>query len=99
MATEPTDAINLLKADHRKVEDLFAQFERASSEEEKRTDGMFAQAKKAGVDIKALGVQIMERKKELLEKIKSDGLPPPVTRTLRVPGPEKGPPPSFADEK
>ena len=181
MATEPTDAINLLKADHRKVEDLFAQFERASgadkkqrlaqeicteltvhtlleeeifypackgeiedntvfeafvehdgakmliaeieagspddefyeakvtvlseeikhhvNEEEKRTDGMFAQAKKAGVDIKALGVQMMERKKELLEKIKSDGLPPPVTRTLRGPGPKKGPPPSFADEK
>ena len=181
MATEPTDAINLLKADHRKVEDLFAQFEKSIgadkkqrlareicteltvhtlleeeifypackgeiedntvfeafvehdgakmliaeietgspddefyeakvtvlseeikhhvNEEEKRTAGMFAQAKKAGVDIKALGVQMMERKKELLEKIKSDGLPPPVTRTLRGPGPQKGPPPSFADEK
>jgi hypothetical protein len=69
------------------------------NEEEKRTDGMFAQAKKAGVDIKALGVQMMERKKELLEKIKSDGLPPPVTRTLRGPGAKKGQPPSFADKK
>ena len=32
MATEqPTDAIALLKADHREVEDLFAKFEKASS--------------------------------------------------------------------
>lgn len=32
-----TDAIALLKADHRKVEDLFEQFEKASSASKKRT--------------------------------------------------------------
>ncbi len=36
MANQPTDAIALLKADHRKVEDLFAQFGKAGSGERKR---------------------------------------------------------------
>ena len=34
---EPTDAIALLKADHRKVEDLFAQFSKAKDESRKWT--------------------------------------------------------------
>lgn len=32
-----TDAIALLKSDHRKVEDLFAKFEAAKSESKKKT--------------------------------------------------------------
>ena len=145
MAANGKDAVSLLKADHRKVEGLFEQFEKASGpdrkrrlaleicteltihtiikeeifypackgevedntvfeafvehdgakmliaeieagspddqfydakvtvlseeikhhvrEEEKRGEGMFAQAKKAGLDLDALGSQLMERKK------------------------------------
>jgi Hemerythrin HHE cation binding domain len=67
-------------------------------EEERRGDGMFAQAKKAGLDLDALGARLMERKKELLEKFTSEGLPPPVTTTVRGPAPKKGPAPVFASK-
>ena len=67
-------------------------------EEEKRGDGMFAQAKKSGLDLEALGARLMERKKQLLEKFTSEGLPPPVTRTVRGPAPKKGAPPAFASK-
>jgi hypothetical protein len=59
-------------------------------EEEKRGDGMFAQAKKAGLDLDALGARLMERKKQLLEKFTAAGVPPPVTRTVRGPCSKKG---------
>jgi hypothetical protein len=65
-------------------------------EEEKRGDGMFAQAKKAGLDLDALGARLMERKKQLLEKFTAEGLPPPVTRTVKGPAPKRGAPPVFA---
>jgi hypothetical protein len=176
-STEKADAIALLKADHRKVKDLIAQFEKASqsekkqqiaqeicleltihtlleeeifypackgevedntvdeayvehdgakmmigeieagspadefydakvtvlfeeikhhvNEEEKR-GGLFAQAKKAGLDVAVVGAKIMARKKELLEKVKADGLPRPETRTFRGPSLKKGAPPPFA---
>ena len=51
-------------------------------EEENRTEGMFAQAKKAGLDLEGLGERLQVRKKELLEQIKSDGLPPIETRSF-----------------
>ncbi|BCW91096.1 hypothetical protein sos41_42750 [Alphaproteobacteria bacterium SO-S41] len=164
MAKEPMDAVAMLKADHRKVEDLFAKFESAKGadrkkklateicteltvhtsieeeifypgcngeieedllneayvehdgakvimaeieagnpedqfydakvkvlsemikhhvkEEEQRAEGMFAQAKKAGVDTEALGAQMAMRKKELLASIKASGLPSPETRSF-----------------
>jgi hemerythrin superfamily protein len=65
-------------------------------EEERRGDGMFAQAKRAGLDLDALGARLLERKKALLEKFTAEGLPPPVTRTVRGPVPKKGPLPKFA---
>ena len=152
-----TDAIALLKADHRKVEELFEKFEKANSgkkqeiaeqicnelkihaqieeeifypalqgkieedtlneayvehdgakvlindimaggpddqfyeakvmvlseeikhhvkEEEARRDGMFAQAREAGVDLVALRDQLMARKQELTAQMKAGGLPP-----------------------
>ena len=152
-----TDAIALLKADHRKVEELFAKFEKASSgkkqeiaeqicnelkihaqieeeifypalqgkieedtlneayvehdgakvlindimaggpddqfyeakvmvlseeikhhvkEEEARREGMFAQAREAGVDLVALRDQLLARKQELTAQMKAGGLPP-----------------------
>lgn len=51
-------------------------------EEEKPGDGLFAQARKAGLDMDALGDQLKARKEELLAAIKRDGLPPPKTRSF-----------------
>jgi hemerythrin superfamily protein len=164
MATAQQDAIALLKADHRKVEDLFEQYEKARStdrkvalakeicteltvhtmieeeifypacagkieehttdeayvehdgakiliaeiessdpnqpfydakvkvlsedikhhvkQEERRSEGMFAQAKSAGLDMEALGARLATRKKELLALIKLSGLPDPETRSF-----------------
>ena len=163
---KPIDAIALLKADHRKVEQLFAQFEKAKAgsrkqdlaaqicleltvhtkieedvfypacrqdgvdedlmneayvehdgakvlvaeieagnpddqyynakvkvlsemikhhvkEEEKKQGNMFAKAKKAGVDTKALGAQMAQEKKKLTAKYKAEGLPKPPTPTFK----------------
>jgi hypothetical protein len=51
-------------------------------EEEKPGEGFFAQARKGGVDMDALGNQLAARKKELLADIKKNGLPPPTTRSF-----------------
>jgi hypothetical protein len=51
-------------------------------EEEKPGEGFFAQARKGGVDMDALGEQLAARKAELLATIKSNGLPPPETRSF-----------------
>lgn len=51
-------------------------------EEEKPGEGLFAQAKKAGLDLEALAVRLMERKAQLLAKFKAEGLPPPTTRSF-----------------
>lgn len=44
---------------------------------------MFAQAKKADVDMSELGARLAERKAELTKLFKRDGLPTPETRSLR----------------
>lgn len=161
---KPTDAIALLKADHRKVEDLFETYEKSKSssakaklaqqicmeltihatieeeifypavkgqveddmldeayvehdgakmmigellagepedpfydakvkvlseeikhhvKEEEQRDGIFAQAKKAGVDMVELGAQLAARKMELVKEFKSSGIPTPQTRSMR----------------
>jgi hypothetical protein len=51
-------------------------------EEEKRSEGLFAQAKEAGVDVDDLGARMQPRKKELMAQIKSEGLPSPETRSF-----------------
>ncbi len=51
-------------------------------EEEKRSEGLFAKARAAGVDMDALGAQMAARKEQLKSKFKSDGLPPPQMRTM-----------------
>jgi hypothetical protein len=48
-------------------------------EEEKRSEGMLAQAKGAGLDIEALGEQMAQEKTKLTAKYKSSGLPKPQT--------------------
>ena len=45
-------------------------------EEEKRREGLFAQAKAAGLDIDALGERLMARKGELTRQFAEGRLPP-----------------------
>jgi hypothetical protein len=65
-----------------KVKVLSEEIKHHVKEEEQRSEGMFAQAKAAGVDIEALGATLASRKKELLAQIKSSGLPSPETRSF-----------------
>lgn len=52
-------------------------------EEEKRSEGLFAQAKEAGLDIEELGRRLQERKQALMEEFKGGAkLPPPHTRSF-----------------
>jgi hemerythrin superfamily protein len=51
-------------------------------EEERRSDGLFAEAKAAGLDMDGLGERLAARKKELLAQFKANGLPAPTTRAF-----------------
>lgn len=53
-------------------------------EEEQRAEGIFAQARKAGLDMDALGKAMAEEKDRLLAAYKTEGLPTPETPTLAV---------------
>jgi len=66
-----------------KVKVLQEQIEHHVEEEEKRMEGMFAQARKAGLDMDTLGEQLAARKTELLEEYKATGLPKPELSTMR----------------
>lgn len=61
---------------------LCEQIKHHVKEEEKPGEGFFAQARKADIDMDALGEQLKARKEELLAKIKTNGLPPPETRSF-----------------
>jgi hypothetical protein len=65
-----------------KVKVLSEEIKHHVKEEEHRVDGMFAQARDAGLDMDALGEQLAARKKELLAEFKSKGLPAPKTRSF-----------------
>ena len=65
-----------------KVQVLSEQIEHHVKEEEQRVEGIFAQAKKAGVDMDALGEQLAARKAELIATYKKGGLPTPELSTL-----------------
>jgi hemerythrin superfamily protein len=65
-----------------KVKVLQEQIEHHVKEEEQRMEGMFAQARKAGLDMEALGQQLAARKEELLATFKSTGVPKPVLTTM-----------------
>lgn len=65
-----------------KVSVLGEQIEHHVGEEEMRMEGMFAQARKAGLDMDALGDQLRARKAELLAEYKAAGLPKPELTTL-----------------
>ena len=51
-------------------------------EEEKRVDGVFSQARKAGLDMDALGARMASEKAELTKAFKAGDLPKPETKTL-----------------
>ena len=65
-----------------KVKVLSEQIEHHVHEEEKRTEGIFSQARAAGLEMDGLGARMLARKQELIARFEADGLPPPETRTF-----------------
>jgi hemerythrin superfamily protein len=65
-----------------KVTVLQEQIEHHVEEEEKRLEGLFAQARKAGLDMDALGEQLAARKAELTAEYERGGIPQPVLTTM-----------------
>ena len=65
-----------------KVTVLQEEIEHHVEEEEKRMEGLFSQARAAGIDMDALGEQLAARKAELVEEYKAGGLPAPKLTTL-----------------
>ena len=65
-----------------KVKVLKEEIEHHVEEEEKRGEGLFAQARDADVDLDALGEQLARRKEQLTQEIEATGLPEPETTTM-----------------
>jgi hypothetical protein len=65
-----------------KVKVLSEMIKHHVKEEEKRSEGLFAEAKEAGLDMDGLGARMQVRKEELLAEIKQNGLPTPETRSF-----------------
>lgn len=68
-----------------KVKVLAELIEHHVKEEEQRLEGMFAQARKAGLDLDELGEELAARKAELMEEASSRGLPPARPTTFQQP--------------
>src|SRR5690349_24853162 len=67
-----------------KVKVLSEEIEHHVEEEEKRMEGLFAQARKAGLDMDALGDQLSARKQELTAKFQASGVPTPTLTTMET---------------
>jgi hypothetical protein len=65
-----------------KVKVLSEMIEHHVGEEEKRIDGLFSQARKAGLDLEDLGERMAAEKKQLIADYKSGGTPTPDTPTF-----------------
>ena len=65
-----------------KVKVLSEEIEHHVGEEEKRMEGLFAQARKAGLDLDALGEQMAARKDELTAQFETNGIPTPKLTTM-----------------
>ena len=65
-----------------KVKVLQEQIEHHVEEEEQRMEGMFAQARKAGLDMDSLGEELATRKQQLKAEIQTNGLQKPELATL-----------------
>jgi hypothetical protein len=79
-----------------KVKVLSEQIKHHVKEEEKPGTGLFAQARRADLDMDALGEQMAVRKQELLAQIKKAGLPTPETRSFTGHKIEQGEPVEMA---
>lgn len=66
-----------------KVKVLSEMIEHHVKEEEQRVEGLFAQARKAGLDMDALALRMSEEKKRLTEEY-AQSLPKPEAQTLRA---------------
>jgi hemerythrin superfamily protein len=66
-----------------KVTVLQEQIEHHVEEEEKRMEGLFSQARKAGLDMDALGLELAARKRELQDDFEKNGLPTPELTTVQ----------------
>lgn len=75
-----------------KVKVLSEQIEHHVEEEEKRVEGMFSQARKAGLDMDALGEQMALRKQQAMDEFERTGLPAPETRSFTGHDLEEGAP-------
>lgn len=65
-----------------KVKVLQEEIEHHVEEEEKRMEGMFSQARKAGLDMDALGEKLAARKSELMAETENGELPAPELTTM-----------------
>ena len=65
-----------------KVTVLQEQIEHHVEEEEKRMEGLFSQAREAGLDMDALGLELAARKRELKDEFEMNGLPTPELTTV-----------------
>lgn len=79
MAGEPGDEFY-----DSKVKVLQEQIEHHVEEEEKRMEGLFSQARKAGLDMDALGEQLAARKSELTAEYEASGIPAPELTTMEA---------------
>ena len=77
LAGEPSDEFY-----DSKVKVLQEQIEHHVEEEEKRMEGMFSQARKAGLDMDALGEQLAARKQLLTSEFETNGIPAPKLTTM-----------------
>ena len=77
LAGEPSDEFY-----DSKVTVLQEQIEHHVEEEEKRLEGLFSQARKAGLDMDALGEQLAVRKEELTAEYQATGIPKPELKTM-----------------
>jgi hemerythrin superfamily protein len=66
-----------------KVKVLSEMIEHHVEEEEKRVEGMFSQARKAGLDMDDLGERMAAEKQELMAAYKKSGVPTPETPSLQ----------------
>lgn len=67
-----------------KVKVLSEEIKHHVHEEEARSEGMFAQAREAGIDMVALRDEMLARKMDLMKQAKSEALPEAQLRVMQV---------------
>ena len=67
-----------------KVKVLSEEIKHHVKEEEMRVEGMFSQARDAGIDLVELRDRMLARKQELMAKVQAGGLPPAQPRAVNL---------------